>query len=493
MLQTRFYSKKEKLIVELIVVFLLAFILFGAVQFSTKGIVGIDGFYHIKYSYIIRTEGFSRDFPYWQYSVFNDGFADEYLIYHALLVPLTLLDLLFAAKISTLFFAASMLTLFYFILKKLSIKYPLFWTFSIPLVSSTFLYRINFPRAITFSTILMLSAYYFCTKRNYWALFATSSIFMWSFPGFHFIILIIGSFMIADFLTKRTFDKKLLLYGLGGLLAGFIINLYFPNNIYVTYTHSFHMVWNILSGITLSTQTESNAPSLSSLIKNSLLIFVYFMIGLFSFVSLKKKNWSEFIPIFIISLFFMILSFMMIRSIDYFVPWGILFSAIMISRLLDQKKIAKKTVLFFMIILIFLFPIFLKNFSSAINQIENVKDPVRFKQCALWLADNTPEKSIVFHSSWDNFAELFFYNNRNYYLFSLAPDFLYVYNLGLYNTWDDIRNGKIENPSDVILTKFNSSYVFVDKRYGKFEEVLKKDPKATHAFSSEECSIYSIG
>ena len=144
------------------------------------------------------------------------------------------------------------------------------------------------------------------------------------------------------------------------------------------------------------------------------------------------------------------------------------------------------------IVLIVLVVVMLRNFSVASNSVKNVRSSARYEQCALWLEQNTPQGSIVFHSSWDNFPELFFYNHHNYYLSGLTPDFMYVYGKSIYDIWNKIRKGQVPTYKYAIKTTFNSSYVFVDNRYSNFGEKLKSDEDIEEVFHSPDCRIYFI-
>ena len=49
-----------------------------------------DGWFHVRYATILRTEGIARTFPWWQESFLATRFTDFNLLYHLLLIPFTL-------------------------------------------------------------------------------------------------------------------------------------------------------------------------------------------------------------------------------------------------------------------------------------------------------------------------------------------------------------------------------------------------------------------
>ena len=89
----------------------LLFVLFIAlmylIQFSTKNLVGTDGYYHIKFSSLMRTEGLKPGFPWLPLTILNPGeFADHHFLFHVLLIPFTFGDLVFGAKLASVLFAS---------------------------------------------------------------------------------------------------------------------------------------------------------------------------------------------------------------------------------------------------------------------------------------------------------------------------------------------------------------------------------------------------
>ncbi|MCK5428507.1 MAG: hypothetical protein KAI94_03500, partial [Anaerolineales bacterium] len=60
------------------------------VQFSTPDLAGNDGYYHIKFAYLMRTEGLQPDFPWLPLTILNAReFSDHHFLYHIALIPFT--------------------------------------------------------------------------------------------------------------------------------------------------------------------------------------------------------------------------------------------------------------------------------------------------------------------------------------------------------------------------------------------------------------------
>ncbi len=67
-----------------------------------------------------------------------------------------------------------------------------------------------------------------------------------------------------------------------------------------------------------------------------------------------------------------------------------------------------------------------------IRWMPNQVDPYRFRAASQWLSRNTSAGSIVFHSNWGIFPELFYWNRHNTYIGGMDPIFEYAYDRRLY-------------------------------------------------------------
>jgi len=87
----------------------------------------------------------------------------------------------------------------------------------------------------------------------------------------------------------------------------------------------------------------------------------------------------------------------------------------------------------------------------------------QFQSASDWLKDNSQEKSIVFHSDWDEFPLLFYHNSSNYYIVGLDPTFMYNYNEDLYWKWHNITIGQeVQNLYPYMKNDFTADYVFIE-------------------------------
>lgn len=117
-------------------VFLAAVALFGLVQTATPGIIGNDGYYHIKMAYLIRQEGLTPAFEALPYTILNaDAYYDHHLLFHLLLTPFAAIDpavdggaaLTQGAKLATVLLPALGVVMAWWLLRGQGVPYAAGW------------------------------------------------------------------------------------------------------------------------------------------------------------------------------------------------------------------------------------------------------------------------------------------------------------------------------------------------------------------------------
>ena len=144
-------------------VFLISLISFGYLEWSPY-ISDPDSFYHIKMALLMSKFGIIHNFPYLPFTVLKNIFIDHHLLYHALMIPfVTLLPPIIGAKIFQAIIASLLIVVFYFIISKLKIKFPLFFTLAL-LISPAFVFRMSLIKAQPLSLIILLTGLFFILK-----------------------------------------------------------------------------------------------------------------------------------------------------------------------------------------------------------------------------------------------------------------------------------------------------------------------------------------
>ncbi len=108
-----------------------------------------------------------------------------------------------------------------------------------------------------------------------------------------------------------------------------------------------------------------------------------------------------------------------------------------------------------------------------------------------WLR-NTPAGSTVFHTDWDDFPKLFFYNTHNTYILGLDPDFMRLKNAPLYYKYEDVTQGRVRDIEDTIREEFGCEYVFTDNEHREFINIANQSPRMQKVFSDRYTTVYRI-
>lgn len=543
--------------------FVISFLLFSYFQhFPT--FPDPDSFYHAKMAVLMRDQGIIRDFPWLQFTILKNYYADHHFFYHVLLIPfVTFFEPLVGIKLATATFAALLILTIFWFLSKFKIKGAFFYCFLL-LTISPFIFRINLAKAGALSIIILLIGLYSIFNKKNWLLFILSFIYVWthgSWPLIFFLTIVyilIDSFLkislptsdnkirnqklkikntnikikkyfyafnlcilyfisYISFLTRQIFTKenfKLLSACLGGLLAGLIINPYFPKNL-IFYWYQIIKIAVINYQNKIGVGAEWYPYNFGDLIASSSFVFIllilsfaaFFINFLESFSSKEKifiKNKIEILAIALSVFFFLILTLKSRRNVEYFVPFAAILAAFSLNQpfLLkrehwayfqkwwQQKRIlANSLCLFFIIAIPFIAG---RNIWSTQTLFASGNPANKYQGISEWLKNNTPEKALIFHNDWDDFPALFYYNTHNHYVAGLDPTFMYEYDQELYKKWVDITTSRKTNISQIIKNDFHAEYVFVDKDHIALENNLKSDGHFAMVYQDEDGKIYKL-
>jgi len=540
-----FISKKQWL--TYLIVFAIAFIIFLYVL-APPTLLCPDGFYHTKMALLIKEGGVVKNFPWTQFTTYKNLFVDHHFGYHFLLLPFlsiptpknldtlsSQIDPLIKTKLAAAFFAAFAILAIYWFLRKLKVKLPLFWTLSGFLIMN-FLFRLSLSRSPALSLIILILGLYYIVKKKYLGIFLVSIFYVWTYGGWPLMLVVITLYCLASTVKrlisqqstinnqqfilffKFFFSKtniKLLYICAFGLIAGLIINPYFPK------TFPFYWFQTIKIAILnyqnlIGVGAEWYPSKMPNFLLDALPILIPYIISIAWFAfSVKKQKTREWFFL-LLSLFFLIYTLKARRIIEYLVPITIIFNALIFTQIIKSinwNNIKKQTkglfsstennFYFITTIILSSVCIFFMGFYS-IRGVHNLRQsyqdsprPLNHLQGATqWIKNNVPSREIIFHSNWDIFPELFYFDDSHYYINGLDQTFMYEYDQELYNYWRDLFIGKT-NPNEmakIIKEKFKASHVIVSKSENdkKFYQAIKRSANLEKVYEDGEVIIYKI-
>lgn len=505
----------------------LGFIL-TVLQFSTAALVDPDGYYHIKAAQIIKEQGFSAfiEFPHLTQSIWQVYNADLSLGFHLILIPfVSLFGGLIGIKVLSILSALLVFVVFWKILRSFNISQPFLWTTFLLLCSSTFLFRMTLPRGLIFAITSQILIFYFLSKKRYFPLFLIIFAYSW----IHASALLAIVFGIVFLFIRRFFEKRFewpdIAVPLIGYFIGIALRSDFPDNVHLLFIQDFGPLIERIQGFHLDWATELSPPPLLTVAGNSFLIIIIWFVGMALMLrkSARNETLGRAIPVYsagLISFIFFLMMLTSYRFVDFFTPFAVLFAALAAKPFFERfdardflrknfKKHGKTAVFAFLFITLLI----IKNITGAFSSVKAIEPLEKFQAASYWLKENTPENSIVFHTDWDDFPKLFYYNDRNRYLVGMDPTFMYEYDKDLYWLWRNISDygivkniplslkeeenyNKFQDPkiaAQTINGKFNSNIIFAPKDRAALNEFLLNNPSIfQEVYNDQWVKIFKI-
>lgn len=492
-MQKRFYSI-------LIPLGLLTLFIVGmaAIQFSTPDLPDNDGFYHIKLAWLMRTEGLKPDFPWLPMSILNEGeFYDHHFLFHVALIPFTFGDLLSGAKLAAVLFAALAFLVIWFLLDRQRVPHAWLWSLALLGISDAFLYRMSVTRAQSLSLAVLAIGFAWILEGKHKHLAVLSFLYIWMYDAFPLLIALGVLHLIAVGITEQRFEYRPLLYIVGGIILGLIINPYFPENIIFSYRH---MLPKLTDATSVRVGNEWYPYDTKQLLDNSLPSLIALGSGILALGLSGRKMDVRIAFALLTTLLFGLMLFQARRFIEYFPPFALIFAAFawtpilssLTSDSLTVQPVVPRTYLAAALLTVAVMLGVGRSVPAAREAISKSKPYDLYAGASIWLHQNTPAGSRVFQTDWDDFPRLFFYNTHNTYLAGLDPTYLQLYDPAVYDTWVDITKGDTENPSQLIAETFDAQYIHTDLNHTGFLHVAEQDPGLQEVYRDGQAVIFEV-
>jgi MFS family permease len=493
---------------------LMAFLSLGIMQWFARGHFGDpDGYYHASMSKLLWQGSLGDVFPWMTQTSWSEYFANQHFLYHVLLRPFADLSLL---PVSIVLFGSLFVATFLFLLKSWKIAWLPFWAVLLLFGSTDFLFRINLAKAIGLSLVLLCLALWAITTKKPWLLFPISAVFVWVYGGFVFLPVIVFVYVAVEFIYYRSFNWRLCVALFLGIGLGLVLHPQFPNILRHLYDQIFQA--GLGSGGSVKVGNEWYPYRLDNFLNtNGLLLLVWLVsvgVGLRQLFSrsLDRGYRSNLTSLLILSLFFLILTFRSRRFVEYWVPIAVIQSAWTLSPYLIQIKLdvvrshLRKFWVFGLGVAIVtsLFIIACVNNARLVtDQLQNTPVSVKYKPAAEWLLANSNERDIIFNTVWDQFPQLFYWNNKNYYIVGMDPTFMYLHDKDKYWLWRQVSDDEVikfdheHKLRDIVKDQFNAKFLFVENdRNPKLKLLLETDQIVKQDFpivySDSDVSLYQV-
>jgi hypothetical protein len=319
-------------------------LIFWWLQFKTQSICcgDYDSYYHIRWSRLLweamRQGHFPPTFKWLPLTTLDpQGYVDHHLLFHILQIPFTWFgDLRLGAKVAAVIFSSLAVFSCYWLIIRYRIRYALVWLVALLACSAPFLYRLSMAKAPPLSIIFMVAGIYLLFEGRYRWLGPLAFLYVWTYSLFPTLVAAALIWTGVILWSERRFEWRPIVWVTVGVVAGFIINPYFPHNIRLFYEHV--LIKITPSEFTTSVGQEWYPYESWYFLYSCIIAFAAMLIGYIAF------NWEDRAraarPLFFLafSTLLMIASFKSRRFVEYWPPFAVLFAAFALQPILDGVR-----------------------------------------------------------------------------------------------------------------------------------------------------------
>lgn len=479
--------------------FLVPFTVFLFLEFNPSNpyFSGYDSYYHIGMAEYIWENGLPKEFPYLFFTFLNENYVDHHLLFHFLLIPFILV---FGNIIGPKIFIALCVGGIFLILNQIIRKFVgkgsvLVTLTSFLLLPSDFYFRLAFIRNPAPSLLFLLLTFYSLMKKKYKTLFAVAFLYGWLYigGGFLFLIAMVLIYALANFILLGKIDKKLLFYPLAGTAASFVINPYFPENIYFFIVQ----VWK--TGLQAKEYVGGEWRPYDTWFWFSMCIVPLFVWGLGIVTALVrgKKIGPINLSILVYSAFLLVAQLKSKRFVEYWPLWASLSGITLIGPSLKIwiRSLHKSAFVFFCFLVFTVFSfIYAKNqWQTAFNDTTSDFEVNLATKAHEYIKKNSSAGDIIFADDWDVFPLYFYLNKKNYYLLGLDPEYMNQFDSKLYLQYAQISSGDDPNNLERIKDLFKSKWVLVNRDHPEFRSnLLARKDLFKEVYSNSEYYVFEV-
>jgi hypothetical protein len=479
--------------------FVLILAIMARIEFAGPAILDNDGYYHIRWSKMLRES--APHLPKFKWlpltTLDGDSYVDHHFLFHVLLAPFTFGDLRVGAKVAAAIFSSLAMAAVFSLLVIYRVPYR--WLWLVPLVagSEPFLYRMSMTRAPSLSLVLLAAGAYLILKRRMILLAVLAFIFVWLYSLFPLILAFSIAYSVAVYLAEKRIDLRALAASALGIATGLVVNPYFPENLKLLKEH---FLMKASSSYAVDVGVEWYPYDTWVLIGGSAVAFVVYFIALLAFDYRRRSEDIKPLFFLIVSILLLLLSLKSRRFIEYWPPFAVVFAAFTIKPALSARikgsfgrardsaiAAAAAAVVTVGLILGMAY-----NVIQAYDDVKSEDSPYQFEGAGQWLTAHTPAGSRVFNTNWDEFPMLFYYDTDNTYIAGLDPTYLYDRDHELWKIYESVTLGNEDDPAPIIRDRFGCRYVVTDKEHTDFRDAVDKSGDFDEVFTDQYATVLKV-
>jgi hypothetical protein len=473
----------------------------ASVESDSPAILDNDGYYHIRWSKMLR-ESFPHLPPFKSLpltTLNEQDYVDHHYLFHVFLIPFTFGDLRLGAKWAAVVFSSLGILSLFALLVSYNVRH--LWLWLAPLVASSepFLYRMSMTRAPALSLALIGVGTYLILKRKHVWLAALSFAFVWFYSLFPLILLFALAYSVTVYLAERRIDLWGALASASGILAGLVINPYFPKNWKLLFEHVVMKI-TVGSDYSVDVGVEWYPYETWTMITYSAVAFAVYFAALVAFDYRKRERDLKPLFFLIISAGLLLMALKSRRFIEYWPPFAVLFAAFTIGPELERidgswfRRTRDRIIAAAAAAVVGIAAVvtIITTIWQAHADVKSEQNPYAYRGASEWIAANTPPGSMIFNTDWDDFPMLFYFNPGNDYIVGLDPSYLYDRDKELWKLYASITLGEESNPAPLIRERFGAEYVFTDNGHADFLDVAAESGDFTTVYNDAYTTVLRL-
>lgn len=483
-------------------VFLLCAGIAAYFQFLTPYLPEEDGYYHIKFAWLLRHHGFFRHgFPWAYFSLWRDGFSDGSVVYHLLLIPFTFLPLVLGAKLAAVLFSAFAFSSFFAVLTLNKVRARLYWFWLLLAGGGFFWWRLLVLRPQVLSAALLLWSLHFLLNGRRKAFAVLSFLYPLSYVA-AFLPQVFAALRWAYLkLVARRGDGGLLAYGLAAYALGMIVHPYFPKNLEFFYVQNFYVMFlGLTQRVNLYLANELMPLDTRQFLVGNLPLIAN-LLGLAYVAMHRRRPLSERTRIlFPVALVVVLLTCASKRFLEYSVPVTTLFCAFLFTDSCEgygEKEFvrdygtAAKIAAFAWLVAM-----------GAATGVEasmvrgdfSRTQPPRFEDLARTLSEKAPPGELVYACDWDEPPELLFFADQYRYPVLMDPTFMYYWDPAIWKRWFDVSNARLtpDETRRTLLETFHARFGVCGAKFGGLHAMMRADPRFSILAENNQGFVFQV-
>jgi hypothetical protein len=499
-----------------------------------------DAFYHLKHAAVYLEKGpFYQEFPWHTQSLIGDLGADLWYGFHLSLVPFTLIgDPFFSLRVASAVMLAVLLLCFYGLCRRERMPLPWLWPVVLLGSSPVETWRWLALRPFLVSLTLVGFLFFACFGKagsdgaspsrtgplpsRLWVCLLSAAL-AWFHPALFWLApFVVGVCFLVRGLVEKTWNGTMVPLSMVGIAAGLLLR---PDAL-----DALRLLQVQLLDLSRVVRTEPFFPEASemrSLIAmnavSPCLPFLFVWLGVLGFcamaspvrkVQLDRRKLSAVFAAAAIGGVFAAMSFFgTLRAADPWVFFASLSMGLALGLALDRapnekaykSKASPALLAFAGAALVGACVSFVESHKWINHSGFNV---YRLGPAAEWLKRNSAPGDVVFHLRWSDFAELFYWNDRNRYITGMDPIFLYVHDRPKFWQYSCLEQGVCTDqvsstpPSEAptwsdtftaLKEGFGARYVVATPEFSPaFLGYLDGDKRYKRVFANKDAAVYEL-